>query len=367
MRRLAIALALLAPVAVAAPAVAAQSVVTAGSLASLTGTATDYGISQARGASLAASQSGSVPGAKVRLILADDQSNTTMGRDQMIGFVGTRVSAVLGPTLSGVAALADPVAVASGIPVLAVTNTTLDITAAGKTVWRICLGENQMIPASVSYAKTSKGIRTAALVSVTGDAYSEGAAAQFRATAAAQGITLVADVSMPQGSSDATSLLATAQAANPQAIFFAARDADATHLLSASSGFTGVKVGGNGYNTLSVITAAGAAANGLIVSASWNPAKKDAASRAFVKAYMRKYPGDRPDAFAAQAYAGVQVLRAAVAVGKGTSATAVQRGLGRITSTRTVLGAITFPGGSHEASYPATVQQVSGGALGLAP
>jgi branched-chain amino acid transport system substrate-binding protein len=262
-----------------------------------------------------------------------------------------------------VAALADPVAVASGIPVLAVTNTTLDITAAGPTVWRICLGENQMIPASVTYARTIKGVRTAALVSVTGDAYSEGAAAQFRATAAAQGITLVADISMPQGSSTAPSVLATATAALPQAIFFAARDTDAINLLAASSDFTGVKVGGNGYNTPTVITASGASANGLIVSASWNPAKRDAASRAFVTAYARKYPGDQADAFAAQAYAGVQVLRAAVAIGNGTSARAVQRGLVRMHSAKTVLGTIRFPGNSREATYPATVQQVSAGVL----
>ena len=367
MRPLAVALAVLAPVAAAAPALASKPVVTAGSLAALTGTGSEYGISQVRGASLAAAQSGSLPGAKVKLILADGQASPVMGRDQMIAFVGTRVSAVLGPTFSGVAAAADPVAAAAGIPVLAVTNTTLDINAAGKTVWRICLGENQLIPASVSYAKKRDHITTAALVSVTGEAYSEGAAAQFRTTAAAQGITLVADVSMRQGSSTAASVLGAAEAANPQAIFFAARDADATSLLSASGGFPGVKVGSNGFNTPVVITAAGAAANGLIVSASWNAARKDPASRAFIVSYRRKYHGDRPDAFAAQAYAGVQVLRAAVAAGNGTSATAVQRGLGRIVSTKTVLGTLRFPGSSREAAYPATVQQVAGGKLGLAP
>ena len=128
-----------------------------------------------------------------------------------------------------------------------------------------------------------------------------------------------------------------------------------------------MKVGSNGFNTPVVITAAGAAANGLIVSASWNAARKDPASRAFIVSYRRKYHGDRPDAFAAQAYAGVQVLRAAVAAGNGTSATAVQRGLGRIVSTKTVLGTLRFPGSSREAVYPATVQQVAGGKLGLAP
>ena len=62
-----------------------------------------------------------------------------------------------------------------------------------------------------------------------------------------------------------------------------------------------------------------------------------------------------------------QVLRAAVATGNGTSARAVQRGLVRMHSAKTVLGTIRFPGNSREATYPATVQQVSAGVLKPAP
>ena len=369
MRRTPLALSVLTCAAVAVVPVAAQAaqpVAVAGSLASLTGSASAYGISQARGVSLAAQQSKGAPGVRVAVLGSDDQSSNDMAKWQMTGFVGSRVGAVLGPTLSGAAAAADPIAVAAGIPVLAVTNTTLDITAAGPTVWRVCLGEDQLIPASVAYAKANRGVRTAALVSVTGDAYSEGAAAQFRAAAAAQGITLTADVTMPMGSPNADAVVAQAVATGPQAIFFAARSTDASNLLVAAAGFTGTKVGGNGYNTPDVLQASGPAAEGLIVSASWNPGRTDARSRAFIRAYRAKY-GTTPDAFAAQGYGGVQVLRQAVADGRGTTAVAVQRGLTRITRVTTVLGQLTFPGSSHEAVYPATVQVVSGGRLVVAP
>lgn len=339
--------------------------VVGGSLASMTGSASAYGVSQARGASLAAAGTRGTP-VRVRLHLADDQSANQMAIYQMTGFVGARVSAVLGPTLSGVAAAADPIAGAAGIPVLGVTNTTLDLAAAGPTFWRVSLSENRLIPASVAYANDQRNITTASLVSVTGDGYSEGAATAFRAAAAQQGIRLLADVSMPAGSGRAAQVIAQAVAPGPQALFFAARSADAVNLAVAAAGASQMKVGGNGYNTPDVLQAAGSATDGFIVSASWNPNKRDAASRDFVRDYRAKYRSI-PDAFAAQGYGGVQLLAAAAAAGRGGAPDRVLAGLRRVRAVPSVLGTMRFTPGVREAVYPATVQVVRGGRLLLAP
>jgi branched-chain amino acid transport system substrate-binding protein len=358
----------LAAMATAATAAAASPTyeVVGGSLASITGSASAYGVSQARGASLAARDSAADGGVRVRLHLADDRSDNTMGTNQMIGFTGARVGAVLGPTLSGVAAAADPVAAAAGIPVLAVTNTTLDLEQAGRTVWRVTLSEDRLIPASVAYARDARGVTTASLVSVTGDAYSEGAAAAFRRAAAGEGIALLADVTMRMGSADAASVIASATAPGPQAIFFAARSVDAVRLAMAAAGSTAVKVGGNGYNTPDVLGAAGPATDGMIVSASWNPRRRDARSRAFVRAYRAAY-GSTPSAFAAQGYAGVELLEAAAERGRGGDPTRVLNGLRAVRIVPSLLGTMRFTKGVREAVYPATVQQVKGGQLLLAP
>lgn len=369
-RRASLAVALAIPalgLTLAGPAPAAHRPIEAigGSLASMTGSASAYGISQARGASLAASETRGQP-VRVRLHLADDQSANQMAIYQMTGFVGARVSAVLGPTLSGVAAAADPIAGAAGIPVLGVTNTTLDLAAAGPTFWRVSLSESRLIPASVAYANDKRDITTASLVSVSGDGYSEGAAQAFRSAAADQGIRLLADVSMPAGSGRADQLIAQAVAPGPQAIFFAARSADATSLAVAAAGSSLMKVGGNGYNTPDVLTAAGSATDGFIVSASWNPNKRDAASRAFVRDYRAKYRST-PDAFAAQGYGGVQLLAAAAGAGHGGAPDRVLAGLRRLRAVPSVLGTMRFTPGVREAAYPATVQVVQGGKLLLAP
>jgi branched-chain amino acid transport system substrate-binding protein len=336
-----------------------------GSLASLTGTGSDYGIGQARGSALAAAQFNAGPGQRVRLVLRDDRSSPRVGARVTRRLLSGGVVALIGPTLSSTAAATGPIASAAGVPVLAVTNTTLDLREAGPSVWRICLAENRLIPASVRYAVSRRGVRSAALLSVTGDAYSEGAANEFRRAAARQGVRLVADLSVPTGTADLAEVVAAAGAAAPDALFFAARSTDAAILLAAAADVDAVKVGGNGYNAPDVLKRAGRAADGLIVSASWNPNRRDAASRAFVRSFRARY-GTTPDAFAAQGYAGVQVLRSAIQAGGGTSPARISAGLRRLTGVSTVLGQGRMSRG-REAVYPATVQTVKAGRLVLAP
>jgi hypothetical protein len=136
--------------------------------------------------------------------------------------------------------------------------------------------------------------------------------------------------------------------------------------ILAAAGYGVVKVGGNGYNTPDVLGAAGAATDGMIVSASWNPGRRDARSRAFVRAYRAAY-GNTPSAFAAQGYAGVQLLEAAAGRGRGGDPASVLAGLRAVRSVPSVLGTMRFTKGVREAVYPATVQQVRGGRLLLAP
>ena len=77
--------------------------------------------------------------------------------------------------------------------------------------------------------------------------------------------------------------------------------------------------------------------------------------------------GGTPDAFAAQGYAGVQLLEAAVTAARGAEPGQVLNGLRRLRAVPSVLGTMRFTKGVREAVYPATVQVVRGGRLLLAP
>jgi branched-chain amino acid transport system substrate-binding protein len=336
-----------------------------GSLASQTGNGAPYGLGQQRGTELAVDlEGGDIP---LRIQSADDGSTPDTGSAAMSSLIDLGVACVLGPTLSPVAAAADPLAQSVGVPVLAVTNTTLDIDAIGDLVWRVTLSEKRMIPQGLAAASQLRGVRSAVLVSDASDGYAAGAAAAFRAGAASVGIELIDDVTFEPASLDPAgyaALLSEAVAKRPDALLLAARSTSATNLLLATEGLElpGTVLGGNGFNAPDVLQNAGASADGLAVTASWNPAIDVPASLTFVERYRERF-GTDPDAFAAQSYAGVQILVAAARAGGGTSRQAIQAGLRSLSSLDTVLGTVTFDG--NEAVYRAAVQVVQGGRLEL--
>lgn len=348
-------------------ATATDGTLVVGSVASISGSAAPYGLSQQAGTELAVEVEAADAVVPIRLESDDDASDPDTGVEAFNRLISDGVSAILGPTLSPVAAVTDPLAQAVGVPVLAVTNTTLDIAAIGDLVWRVTLSENAMIPQTLGVARDLRGVSTAVLLSDSTDDYSIGAAAAFRTGADEVGIDLLGDITFDPATLDPSGwrqLVGEAAASGADALLLAARSEPAVQLLLAADAdaVTATLVGGNGFNTPEVLTAAGPAADGLLVSASWNPAIDVPASRAFVAAFEERY-GRTPDAFAAQGYAGVQILVAAAGAGGGTSRQAIADGLANLGELDTVLGALRFDG--REAVYPAAVQEVQDGVLGL--
>jgi branched-chain amino acid transport system substrate-binding protein len=338
-----------------------------GSVASLTGSGEPYGISQVDGTSLAVEIEGETSAYPIEFVSLDDSSAADAGISAFGSLIEQGASVIVGPTLSPVAAKADPLAQAVGVPVLAVTNTTLDITAIGDAVWRISLSERAMLPQGVAAARDLRGVTTAVLISDGTDDYSTGAADGFRSAADAAGVTVLDDVTFDPTELDPSryrSLISGAVASSPDAILLAARSRPAVDLLVAIQqlGLTETIVGSNGFNTPEVLADAGSAANGMIVTASWNPDIDVAASRTFVERFQTRFLR-QPDAFAAQSYAGIQVLMAAVSAGGGTSRQAIANGLGELRQVDTVLGTISFV--DNEAVYPAAVQVVADGRFEL--
>lgn len=348
-------------------ATATDGTLIVGSVASISGSAAPYGMSQQAGTELAVEMEATDADVPIRLESDDDASDPDLGTEAFNRLISDGVSAILGPTLSPVAAVTDPLAQAVGVPVLAVTNTTLDLEAVGDLVWRVTLSENAMIPQTLAVASELRGVSTAVLLSDDTDDYSIGAAAAFRTGTDEVGIELLDDVTFDPATLDPIGwrrLVSDAAATGADALLFAARSDPAVQLLLAADAeaVTATLVGGNGFNAPEVLAAAGAAADGLLVSASWNPGIDVPTSRAFVAAFEERYQ-QTPDAFAAQGYAGVQILVAAAGAGGGTSRQAIASGLEGLGALDTVLGTLRFEG--REAVYPAAVQEVQGGVLEL--
>ena len=339
-----------------------------GSVASLSGDASSYGRDQARGSALAAATL-SRGGEPVRLRGADDRSRPGPAQRGFRRLVGVPVGAIVGPTLSPVAEAADPIAVRARVPVLAATNTTMPIGQL-PTVWRVGLSEEAMIPAAVAAARERHGFSRAGLLVDGADGYARGAAAAFARAARRAGIELSGRVAFGTGTTveaAVAALLGGAAANRPGALFIAARSEAAVAAVKAvrAADPTIPLVGGNGFNSDAVVTSAGAAADGLIVAASWNRGIVHPRSEAFARAYAKRF-GSPPSAFSAQGYASVEVAAAAARAAGDSSPAGVLRGLRRLGTVETVLGPLRFDA-RREARYPAAVQVVRNGRFELLP
>ena len=330
------------------------------SIASASGSGSAYGENVQRGVKLAVELLGE---GRVDLRIWDDRSTNDGGTVAMRDAVDWKASAVLMPTLSPVALAAAPLGTAAGIPMLGVSNATIDLAAAGEWFWRVSKSESQMVTASVD-AVARRG-QNAVLIWEPSDGYSVGSRQAFIDAAAANGVTITSELAYVDGSTTATALAARAAAASPDLLFMALRSAVAADFLTATSGSSATRVGGNGFNSKPVITKAGVASEGLIVSGSWNADEPIPMSGAFIDRYLATY-GSLPDSFAAQGYAAVQVVMSAARRGGGTTPADIQRGLGllgRVTNpVPTVLGDFGFTV-AREPTYPAVVQQVRAGEL----
>ncbi|MEX0834268.1 MAG: ABC transporter substrate-binding protein [Actinomycetota bacterium] len=338
-----------------------------GVVMSTTGDAAVYGRSALAGVRYAVerlNQSGDLGDTHVELVSRDDKSTVAGAQQAFRELMAEKVNVIIGPMLSVVAAETDQIAQQAGVPVLAATNSALDITKFGDTVWRVSLSERAIIDAGVESAAERTGLTTAAIIFDPNEEYSSAAAGWFRESAKAYGITIIRQAHFTTNGRDHAEAVENAAAPGPEAFFIPSYAADALTLMREMNDQRRrqLVVGGNGFNTPSVLRAAGRTGGGLIVASSWDPRRPNALSKQFVKGYEQAI-GTAPDTFAAQGYAAVEILtRAVVLGGKGSSG--IEQGLREFVADETILGLVSFSD-EREAEYPPFVRFVKAGSIQL--
>lgn len=226
-----------------------------------------------------------------------------------------KVVALVGPTLSSEAVKVDPMAQAAGLPVLAVSNTVPHLTAIGIYIFRLSLGDAQIIPMVLRTAQTHLRFKKVALLYDHLNAATAGAGNVFRDAADTMGLSIVATETFASGTTQFAEQLATIKAARPDAILVSALAQDAVVILQQRLRMgipaTTPIIGANGLNTPAIIRGAGTAAEGVIVGTAYDPHGTSARNRHFRAAFYRRYRLV-PDVFAAQGYDGIFALATAL-------------------------------------------------------
>ncbi len=339
---------------------------------SMTGAAAAYGETQKKGAILAIDEinaQASQDGIKILGIFEDDASQPQQGINVFNKFIAAdRVVVIIGPTLSNTAQAADRVAQQSRVPVLAISNTAKGVTDIGDCIFRDSLTEMVVIPNTIRIAEEKLGIKKVAVLYGNDDAYTKGGYDAFIKALGDSNIQILSEQTFAKGDRDFSPQLTQIKSVNPDALIVSALVEEASGIVIQARQL-GISrdvpiIGGNGFNSPSLMKNAGKAAEGVIVGTAWNATSLNPLNRHFVEAYAAKY-GSPPDQFAAQAYAGVHIVREAVRrAGSTDNRKAVRDALAQIRDLDTVLGNFSFTE-NRDANHTPVVQIVRDGQFAI--
>ena len=337
-----------------------ESPVPVGAAVSLTGAAASYGDSQKKGLELAAEELAEVDGVTYDLKIEDDQTDPRQGITVFESLTKDR-SVIIGPTLSNTAFQAQPIAQEAEVPVLAISNTADGITEQGDYIFRDSLTEAQVIPQTVAQATEAYGLEKVVVMYSNDDAFTESGWKVFDQALQDEGVEIIDTLTFSKADTDFRPLLTEAKAADPDALIVSGLIEAAIPLVTQARelGIDVPIVGGNGFNNPKLMADGGAAAEGVVVGAAWNSASEGELNTAFMEAYEAKY-GSGPDQFAAQAYASMFIIDAAVRAGCSGEPEAIKEGLGGIQDLDTVLGTLSI-NENRDAEHEAVVQLVKDG------
>lgn len=328
---------------------------------SLTGAAAQYGAGQKNALELAVKNLNEVGGVTYDLTVEDDATDPKEAIQVFDSFISAGASVIIGPTLSNTAKQTDPIAQDAGVPVLGVSNTAAGITEIGDYIFRDSLTEDAVIPQTVKAAVDSLGVKKVVVMYANDDAFTESGYQAFAAALEDQNVEVADTLTFSKADTDFRALLNKAKQSDADAIIVSGLIDAAVPLVTQAReiGIDTPIIGGNGFNSPALISGAGDAAEGVIVGAAWNSASDNEQNVKFIDDFTAAY-SSAPDQFAAQAYAGMQIIDQAVRSGCSGERDAIKAGLGTIADVPTVLGNVTL-NANRDAEHDALVQIVEDG------
>ncbi|GGO35846.1 ABC transporter substrate-binding protein [Deinococcus humi] len=217
---------------------------------------------------------------------------------------------IVGPTLSQQAFAADPIAERAKVPVLGPSNTAKGVPEIGEYVARVSAPVSIVAPNAVRQAlKLDPKIKRVAVLYAQNDAFSTSETGTFQQTAKDQGLTVATVQKFQTTDSDFTTQVTSVLNEKVDLVIISGLAADGGNLVKQlrQLGYKGLIIGGNGLNTSNMFPVCQKLCDGVIIAQAYSPAQPSAVNQVFVKEYRAQYKKDPPQ-FAAQAYAGVQVM-----------------------------------------------------------
>ena len=290
---------------------------TIGSSGPLTGDAAIYGIAVVQGAELAVDEINASDSAiKFNFLKQDDEADGEKALNAYNTMMDDGMQVLVGPTTTGASLTVSAQTNTDRVFMLTPSGSSPDITSGKDNVFQVCFTDPNQGTGAADYIAENMAGAKVAIIYRNDDAYSQGIRNTFKTEADAKGAfkvvyegTFTADTA-----SDFSVQLASAQSNGADLIFLPIYYQPASVILSQAKAmnyaptFFGVD-GMDGILTMPGFDAS--LAEGVMLLTPFSVNSEDAATQAFVKAYTEKY-GEEPNQFAADAYDGVYIVKAAL-------------------------------------------------------
>lgn len=289
-----------------------------GEYASLTGDKATFGIGSSNAAQLAADEvnaaGGILNGKKIRIILEDDQSKAGQPATIVRKLISNdQVVAIIGEIASSLSLEAAPICQGARVPMISPASTNPAVTEKGDYIFRVCFIDPFQGIVMAKFALDYLKINRVSILTAINQDYSVGLAYYFREYFTKHGGKIVNERSYSSGDKDFRAQLTSIRASAPQAIFVPGYYTEGG-LIARQAKSLGIQVpllGGDGWDSPTLLKIAGAAMDGSYFSTHFSPNEPSPRVQNFVKNYRAQYHRT-PDAMAALGYDAMGILMDAI-------------------------------------------------------
>lgn len=287
-----------------------------GVYAALTGSEAAFGTATVNGVRLAADEinnAGGVLGRKIRLYVEDDQGRAEEAASVVTKLItSSDVIALIGENSSNQSLAAAPIAQMNKVPMVSPSSTNPAVTQKGDYIFRVCFTDPYQGKALAAFVRNNLKLDKAAILVDKKNDYSVGLAAVFRKELEGAGGKIIAEQSYSGGDTEFRPQLTAIRSANPQAVFIPGfyTEVGQIAIQARDLGITVPLVGGDGWDSQTVIQIGGKAMEGTYFSDHYFVGDTRPVVQNFVNEYRKRHGGN-PEANAALGYDALKIFAAA--------------------------------------------------------
>jgi branched-chain amino acid transport system substrate-binding protein len=341
-----------------------------GLYAALSGGEAAFGAATLQGAQLAAEEinaSGGVLGKKIRLVVEDDQGKGDEAASVVTKLItSNNVLAIIGENSSNQSLAAGPIAQAAKVPMISPSSTNPKVTQTGDYIFRVCFTDPYQGKALATFVAQNLGLKTAAVLKDNKNDYSVGLAQYFTETFVKLGGRIVAEQSYSGGDSEFRPQLTAIKAASPQVLFIPGfyTDVGQIAIQARDLGITVPMVGGDGWDSPTVIKIGGKAVEGCYFSDHYFVGEDRPAVKRFVGTIHQR-TGNNPDANSALGYDALYILTNAIRKAGSLDRKAIRDQIAQTKDYQGVSGVITM-GPDRDPIKPVAMIKIENGTTSFA-